>query len=265
MGSAALLGLSSLVTLISTVLGTPPAGLVDWASPANGARAVSSHDGPLCWGPPVGTFADGLTRYCTSVDAAFDGMEKTFWAEGGGMDAELPHPSLASPAWLRVDFGSPARLRGARLLVGASMNYTLEVSAWPDGPWLVMATHTCEEDKGCSLGFDATYCGGYDPSPGAVRREATYSFDTLNRVAHACLRNTWASLGGFACGDVCLWSNLLFEMELWGDPNEVKPAGVNLTSGACLPEGAEQLALQDSGEAINRAATALLESALHSE
>jgi hypothetical protein len=71
---------------------------VDWARPGAGTRAASSHDGPLCWGPPAGTFADGLARYCSSVDAAFDGREETFWAEVGGMDGEAPHPSPASPA-----------------------------------------------------------------------------------------------------------------------------------------------------------------------
>jgi hypothetical protein len=246
--------LSSVAAFCSIALGAAPAGLVDWASPGNGAHATSSHDSPLCWGPPLGTFADGLPRYCTSVGAAFDGVEKTFWAEGGGMDAELPHPSPAAPSWLRVEFGAPVRLRGARFVVGASMNYTIEVSSGPDGPWRVMATHTCDQDKGCSLGFDASYCGGYDPSPDATRREAIYEFDTHDRVTHARWRNTWASLGGFACGDVCLWSNLVFEVELWGDATE--QLGVSLNSGTCVAEGDEQLerVLQGAEEAISKVA-----------
>ena len=197
-----------------------PPGLVDWARPATGARAASSH-GPLCWGPPVGTFADGLAVYCTSVGAAFDGQEATFWAEPGGVDGPLPHPSPASPAWLRVDFAAPVRLRGARLLVGTSLNYTLEVSAASvDGPWRVLATHTCDQDLGCSLGYPHTYLGGYDPTPEASpkRREIIHAFDSGAPVAHARWRNTWASLGGYACGDVCLWTDLVFALELWGDP-----------------------------------------------
>lgn len=223
---------AALLLCCASARGAPPPGLVDWARPATGARAASSHDGPLCWGPPVGTFADGLAVYCTSVGAAFDGHEATFWAEPGGVDGPLPHPSPASPAWLRVDFAAPVRLRGARLLVGTSTNYTLEVSAaGADGPWRVLAAHTCDEDLGCSLGYPHTYCGGYAPTPDAKRRELVHTFDSGEPVAHARWRNTWASLGGYACGDVCLWTDLLFEMELWGDPQSLEQA----TAAAACP------------------------------
>lgn len=225
----------TLLCAAGVALGAPPPGLVDWAQPALGARAMSSHDGPLCWGPPAGTFADGLARYCTSVAAAFDGREETFWAEPGGVDGPLPHPSPASPAWLRVDFGAPVRLRGARVLVGTSLNYTLEAAASPHGPWRALGAHACDEDLGCDLGYPHTYMGGYDPTPEAVpkRREVTHAFDSgVVPVAHARFRNTWASLGGYACGDVCLWTNLVFELELWGEPQKADDAA---DASTCAP------------------------------
>ena len=226
-----------LLLCVAGVAGSPPAGLVDWARHGAGAHATSSHDGPLCWGPPTGTFADGLLRYCTSVDAAFDGKVETFWAEVGGMDGEMPHPSPASPAWVRVAFPAPVRLRGARVLVGTSLNYTVEVSSGgPAGPWRILAEHGCGEDLGCALGFHTSYLGGYDPTPEArgKRREVTHVFDSGALVTHARWRNTWANLGGYACGDVCLWSNLLFELELWGDPPSAQEQAT--ISCAALPK-----------------------------
>ena len=261
MARALLAAAALLCCALQSVLCAPPTGLIDYARPAAGARARSSHDGPLCWGPSVGTFADGLSRYCTSVDAVFDGVDKTFWAEVGGEDAEVPHPSPKSPAWVCVDFALPVRLRGARVLFGTSSNYTLEVSAaGSDGPWRVVASHGCGEDLGCELGFPATYCGGYDPSPEARRREVTHTFDTGARVAHARWRNTWANLGGYACGDVCLWSNVLFELELWGDPldseeDQSGQRGVCAAAGAAQQGGAlPEPALRGAGGAAAAAA-----------
>jgi len=154
---------------------------------------------------------------------------------------------------VRVAFAAPVRLRGARVLVGTSLNYTVEASSGgADGPWRVLAQHGCGEDLGCALGFDASYLGGYDPTPEArgKRREVTHAFDAGAPVTHARWRNTWANLGGYACGDVCLWSNLLFELELWGDP----PSAPQQAAGSCQTMPAQQ---QLPEPALGGAASAL--------
>jgi hypothetical protein len=200
---------------------TSVASRVDWASPSTGATASSSSNFPLCWGP-AGGFSDGTPRYCSSVAAAFDHADdRTFWAEPGGMDDGVPHPSPAAPAWLRVSFAAPRVLRGATVSYGASMNYTLEVAAAsPDGPWRVLAAHTCEEDTGCACGGAAAWRGGYDAARETLPKVAEHAFHSGAPVAHARLRITFAGLGGYACGDLCLWSNPIFGLRFWGEAEE---------------------------------------------
>jgi hypothetical protein len=176
----------------------------------------------------VGGFPDGTARYCSSVGAAFDlDDDRTFWAEPGGDDDGSPHPSAASPSWLRVSLGAPRVLTGATVSYGASMNYTLEVAhASADGPWLVVAAHTCEEDTGCEIGFAATWRGGYDVAREHAPKVVEHAFHTgLARVAHARIRITHSAFGGWACGDLCLWSNAIFALRFWGEAEEEAARG----------------------------------------
>jgi hypothetical protein len=127
------------------------------------------------------------------------------------------------------------------------MNYTLEVSSGSaDGPWSVMAAHTCDGDAErapthtCECNLQAAWRGGYDAARATPPKTVHHTCGQPEGVlaTHARLRITFAGLGGFACGDLCLWSNPVFELRLWGTTQEEPP----LLSASAVSSAALQLA-----------------------
>jgi hypothetical protein len=118
------------------------------------------------------------------------------------------------------------------------------------------AAHTCAEDTACECGAPGVaWRGGYDAARETPAKTVAHRFHTGAPVRHARLRITFAGLGGWACGDLCLWSNPIFELRFWGDAEGEPAAAHAAVDGALL--GAVPTATPLAGPPPGSAADAL--------
>ena len=137
--------------------------------------------------------------------------------------------SESRPAWLVVSLGAVRQLAALELVYDQDMTYTLSLGNASDGPFLQVASQTCER---CMMNVNVV-------DEGSMRRR---TFDLApTAAAFVRLAITWSSAGGIGgCADLCDWATNIYDFKAYspGRMQEQTPA-------AALPEVALHFELSD--------------------
>ena len=133
--------------------------------------------------------------------------------------------SESRPAWLVVSLGAVRQLGALQLVHDQDMTYTLSLANASDGPFLQVASQTCER---CQMNVNAV-------DAGAVRRRTFELMPTA--AAFVRLAITWSSAGGIGgCADLCDWATNIYDFKAFS-PGTI-PARAAAAAAAAVPEAA---------------------------
>ena len=104
------------------------------------------------------------------------------------------------PAWLMVSLGAMRPLAALQLFQSQDMTYSLAVANASDGPFVQVASQTCET---CAMNNNL----------GRVR-QSTFRLARVTAAAYIRVTITWSSGGGVGgCNDLCDWATNIFGLK----------------------------------------------------
>ncbi|KAK3268210.1 hypothetical protein CYMTET_23280 [Cymbomonas tetramitiformis] len=187
----------------------PPGTPVNYALSSMGATATSSGAG--CY-----------NGYCGYGSEALDGVASTFWSDSGCQGR--PSTAPGSHSWLQVDLGTERNIGRIEVLASPDMTYDLQAASEPDGPWAMVASHSC---TACLKGDSAGH------------GEMTYSFPSVPaRFVRMDITFSTRGGGAGACGwDCCLWATTVREFRVLPPASAppTPPSPVSVPAPAPLP------------------------------